>query len=501
MCRRRGSALLLSWRGVEVGSVLDGKYRLLELIGRGGMGSVWRAQHLGLDSPVALKLMTPEMAANPDAVRRFTQEAKAAASLRSPHVVQILDYGVDPASREPFIAMELLEGESLSSRLRRCTRLSPSDTSRIIAHVARALTLAHAARIVHRDLKPDNIFLVQNGDEEIAKVLDFGIAKSSALAPGLQGQHAQTVTGSVLGTPYYMSPEQITNSKGVDHRSDLWSLAVIACECLTGKRPFLADSAMGLAVLICQGQSAQPSSLAPVPPGFDAWFTHGTALDRERRFQSASELAAALSALLGRAGTANADQRAAPASALAATEKAAVVAPARTVSAVIQPAREHAAPRPSWRAPALAALAALAAAGTVWALLRTPADAAQAEPLGAPRAAATNERGDVVPPPAEPPVREAPAANPAPAAAPPAAIVTEPYPSAAPVPSTSNDDAAPRVRALQEEGERASSARPAQAPERRAAEEPRQRVRPAPARPRKGEATRPKTTFDPYENL
>ena len=142
---------MLCWRGVEVGAVLDGKYRLLALIGRGGMGSVWRAQHLGLDSPVALKLMAAEMAAHPEAARRFTQEAKAAASLRSPHVVQILDYGVDPASQEPFIAMELLEGESLSDRLQRCTRLSPAETARIIVHVARALTLAHAARVVHRD--------------------------------------------------------------------------------------------------------------------------------------------------------------------------------------------------------------------------------------------------------------------------------------------------------------------------------------------------------------
>src|SRR5262249_22596563 len=157
--------------------ILAGKYRLIRELGKGGMGSVWMAEHLTLKSPVAVKLIDPEIATNPDAVARFLREARAAAALRSPHVVQILDYGADGAA--PYIAMELLEGESLGQRLLRLGRLSPAETSRIMTHVARAIGRAHDAGIVHRDLKPENVFVVKNDEEEIAKVLDFGIAKST----------------------------------------------------------------------------------------------------------------------------------------------------------------------------------------------------------------------------------------------------------------------------------------------------------------------------------
>ena len=158
--------------------VLAGKYRLIRQLGKGGMGSVWYAEHLALESPVAIKLIDPEIANNPEALSRFFREAKAAASLRSPHVVQILDHGVDGDT--PYIAMEVLEGESLATRLDRTKRLSPAETSRIVTQVARALARAHEASIVHRDLKPENVFLVRNDEEEIAKVLDFGIAKSTS---------------------------------------------------------------------------------------------------------------------------------------------------------------------------------------------------------------------------------------------------------------------------------------------------------------------------------
>jgi len=183
---------------MEVDSILGGKYRLLSLIGRGGMGSVWKAEHLGLRALIAVKLMDESLAAMPEAVGRFLREAQAAASLRSPHVVQILDHGVDERTAIPFIAMELMDGESLAGRLERERPLSPPETGRIIGQVARALARAHEAGIIHRDLKPDNIFLVKNEDDEIAKVLDFGIAKS--LAHSLGG-HSATQTGSVLGTP------------------------------------------------------------------------------------------------------------------------------------------------------------------------------------------------------------------------------------------------------------------------------------------------------------
>jgi eukaryotic-like serine/threonine-protein kinase len=276
---------------VAAGTILAEKYRLVSLLGRGGMGEVWHAEHLGLRAPVAIKLMKPEIVSDPEALARFNREAQAAASLRSPHVVQVLDHGLDPILRAPFIAMEMMEGESLGARLERLGRLSPADTARIVTHIARALARAHEAGIVHRDLKPDNVFLVPGDDEEIAKVLDFGIAKANtqSLDPG-----SATRTGAVMGTPYYMSPEQISGAKGVDFRTDLWALGVIACQCLTGRLPFQAETIGGLALAICAEPMPRPSQLGPTPAGFDAWFERAVAREPAQRFQSARELAGEL---------------------------------------------------------------------------------------------------------------------------------------------------------------------------------------------------------------
>ena len=184
--------------------VLAGKYKLVHQLGKGGMGTVWLAHHLTLQSPVAIKLIEPQIASNPEALARFMREARAAAALRSPHVVQILDHGVDDGT--PYIAMELLEGESLAARLRKVGRLSPEDTARILTHTARAVSRAHEVGVVHRDLKPDNIFLIENEEEELAKVLDFGIAKSTIVGFGVSAI-AETRTGALMGTLHYMSAE------------------------------------------------------------------------------------------------------------------------------------------------------------------------------------------------------------------------------------------------------------------------------------------------------
>src|SRR3954471_14894368 len=192
------------------GRVIAGRYRLVSQLGQGGMGSVWRADHITLSSPVAIKLIDPEIARRPEMLERFQREAQSSAALRSPHVVQILDYGVDDGV--PYIAMELLEGESLASRLTRLGRLPYAETARFVSHIGRALAKAHEAGVIHRDLKPDNVFLVQNDDREIAKVLDFGIAKITGLGPGT-GQALTTRTGAILGTPSYMSPEQAQGTK------------------------------------------------------------------------------------------------------------------------------------------------------------------------------------------------------------------------------------------------------------------------------------------------
>jgi len=275
--------------------VLVGRYRLDERLGAGGMGSIWRAHHLVLAAPVAVKLIDREAVPDEETLGRFMREAQSAATLRSPHVVQILDYGVD--DKLPFIVMELLDGENLAQRLRRLGKLASGDTARIVTHIGRAVARAHEANIVHRDLKPENVFLIRNEDEEIAKVLDFGVAKVSVGALGEEG--TRTRTGSILGTPYYMSPEQAQGNKTVDHRSDLWSLGVIAFECVTGKRPFYSDGLGDLVLQICIRDIPVPSDIGSVPLGFDAWFARAVARDPDARFQSARELTDALREVLG----------------------------------------------------------------------------------------------------------------------------------------------------------------------------------------------------------
>ncbi|MEO7035412.1 MAG: serine/threonine-protein kinase [Polyangiaceae bacterium] len=274
--------------------VIAGKYRLLQKLGEGGMGSVWRAEHLTLRSQVAIKLIDPSLATTNDARDRFLREAQSAASLRSPHVVQILDHGVDEGT--PYIAMELLDGESLGERLARVGRLEPSEAARLLVQIGRAVGRAHDSRIVHRDLKPDNVFIVRNDDEEIAKVLDFGIAKLST--QGIDdAATGGTRTGAMLGTPYYMSPEQAEGARSLDHRSDIWAMGVIAFECLLGRRPFDGETIGGLVLSICSRPLPVPSSCGLVPASFDAWFARACCRDVNGRFTSAREASAELKRL------------------------------------------------------------------------------------------------------------------------------------------------------------------------------------------------------------
>ena len=273
------------------GRLLSGRYRLLSKLGQGGMGSVWRAEHVALRTIAAVKLIDPSIAESAEARARFEREAQAAASLRSAHVVQILDYGVDDGL--PYIVMELLQGESLADRLERVGRLEPRETAVILAQVAKAMARAHEQHIVHRDLKPDNIFLIRDGDEEIAKVLDFGIAKSR----GDGVTNVATQTGTMLGTPYYMSPEQAIGQRAVDHRTDIWAFAVIAYESITGARPFEGETIGGVAVAICVGRIPRPSEVGSVPEGFDEWFARCTDRDPNQRFQSIKDAAVHLQAV------------------------------------------------------------------------------------------------------------------------------------------------------------------------------------------------------------
>jgi serine/threonine-protein kinase len=262
------------------------------------MGSVWEGVHTTLGTRVAVKFIEAEYVNSTEARSRFENEARAAAKLQSKYVVEVYDHGVSEDGR-PFIVMEYLQGEPLDRRLDRVGRLPAKETAFILQQVSRALTKAHAAGIVHRDLKPENIFLVWDDEDgaDVAKVVDFGIAKFTDHS---LGPSSATRTGSVLGTPYYMSPEQARGLRSVDYRTDIWSLGVIAYRCIVGTLPFDGEAIGDLLVKLCTAPPPVPSQVAPdVPPGFDAFILRALAREPSERFQSAQEFATSLAAVCG----------------------------------------------------------------------------------------------------------------------------------------------------------------------------------------------------------
>jgi tRNA A-37 threonylcarbamoyl transferase component Bud32 len=277
------------------GHVIGERYRLEKPLERGAMGTVWCAQHVRLKAPVAVKFLDPSLIGDSEMHDRFMQEARSAAAVRSAHVVQVFDYGSEGGV--PYIVMELLDGENLDSRLSRTGALSPAELNKIFGEIARGIGKAHSMGVVHRDLKPGNIFIAREGDHEVTKLVDFGIAKVKSDALKFT-QNVGTQLGTLLGTPQYMSPEQVRGSTSVDHRTDLWALGIMACECLTGQYPFSGRSIGDLTVQICTEKPTAPSLLGPVPPGFDQWFFKATSKKRSKRFASADEMAEALSAIL-----------------------------------------------------------------------------------------------------------------------------------------------------------------------------------------------------------
>ncbi len=280
---------------IQAGQVLNQRYKLVRPLGQGSQAFVWVAEHLALGSQVAVKLIDPELAKQEDARQRFAREATAAAKLRSAHVVQMLDHGIE--GEQPFIVMELLDGEDLFDRLDRKRKLSIQETSKVVTQVSRALMRAHAEGIIHRDLKPENVFLVRNEDDELAKVLDFGVAK--VVTPAKQVM-VRTGVGTLIGTPHYMSPEQVKGITEIDHRSDLWSLGVIAYQCVTGQLPFDSEGVGDLLIKITLHEPVKPSTLSPeLPQGFDEWFKKACAKEPDQRFQTAREMADALVKLTG----------------------------------------------------------------------------------------------------------------------------------------------------------------------------------------------------------
>jgi serine/threonine-protein kinase len=274
-------------RELEPGRIIADRFRLERLLGKGGMGSVWVAHHLNLNVEVALKFIDASVAQRDDVASRFAQEAQAAAKVKSPHVVNILDYGTDALGR-PYIAMELLQGEELAQRLDRWGRLPVPDVCRVVVHACRGLGRAHAAGVVHRDLKPENLFLVDDDEGFVTKVLDFGIAKAHS---PIGGSTHHTGTGQILGTPLFMSPEQALGRADIDFRSDLYSLATVAFRCLTGDVPF-ASEALG-EIIVKISTEPVPSARAKrpeLPPAVDEWFRRALHKDPAQRFGSAREM-------------------------------------------------------------------------------------------------------------------------------------------------------------------------------------------------------------------
>lgn len=275
----------------RAGDVVASRFRLVSKLGQGTMGSVWSADHLTLKVRVAVKFMDgPTALADKTALLRFEQEARSAASIKSPHVVSIIDYGKD-ASGYPYLAMELLSGESLEARLQREGRLSLEATLEVVAQACKGLEKAHAAGVAHRDLKPENLFLCKESDGFTVKILDFGIAKTF----GSNVSMTLTATGQMLGTPIFMSPEQAYGHE-IDTRCDLYSLGVVAFNCLTGHLPFEETKTVGeLVVAIAM---RPPPSITKyrndLPPAVVAWFDRVMQKSPDKRFQSAREMAEAL---------------------------------------------------------------------------------------------------------------------------------------------------------------------------------------------------------------
>lgn len=276
------------------GDSLLGKYILEKPLGQGGMGIVYAARHELLGQRVAVKFLLPEIASNGDAVARFLNEARAASRIESDHVARVLDVGLAQGTL-PYMVLEFLDGDDLAIVLGKRGPLPIAEVADFVLQAIDALAYAHALGIVHRDLKPSNLFLVRRQDGTARlKVLDFGISKLMG-AQGLSGDI--TKTNALLGSPLYMSPEQLRDSKGVDHRCDIWALGVIAYELLTSHPPFMADNAVALFAAI---QESEPMSLrarrpdAAIPPELEAAVLRCLRRSANERFTSVTELGAAL---------------------------------------------------------------------------------------------------------------------------------------------------------------------------------------------------------------
>jgi serine/threonine protein kinase len=272
---------------MEEGTVVSGRYRLVSVIGRGGMGEVWAGVHLGTGRKVAVKLLNSKFLDNPSIVERFGREARAASAIEHPGIADVFDVDRTEAG-VPYLVMEFLQGETLGQRIEELGRITEAKAVDVVVQLLEALHVAHERGIVHRDLKPDNLFLVPKGPEkEVVKILDFGISQKA------DEVHATKLTqaGSVLGTPHYMSPEQAIGQATIDGRADIYAAGIVLYECLVGDVPFDADNYNALLATILRDQPPAPSARgANVSASVEKVILMAMEKDREMRPQSAAQM-------------------------------------------------------------------------------------------------------------------------------------------------------------------------------------------------------------------
>jgi eukaryotic-like serine/threonine-protein kinase len=339
--------------GGSLGKTIDRKYRLVRCLGAGGMGAVYEAEHTGTGRRVAVKLIHGRLVERSgDAESRFRREARAAGATESPHIVAILDAGKDEDTGDLYLVMEHLRGEDLQHLVDRVGPLPPAVALRVAAQALAGLAKAHEAGIVHRDVKPANLFLARGDDGVVTiKVLDFGIAKVKPDALRADHTSGLTETGGLLGSPLYMSPEQMQSSRSVDHRTDLWSLGSALYCALTGRAPFRhVEHVLELVLAVRSPEGPPPlRKLAPwVPPEVADVVRRALAVDPEQRWPSAAAMLASIRDLVPD-GTTLRDEMLAGVT----PEARAAVIPSRPPPAAVEAEK----PPPRWRRPALIAVA------------------------------------------------------------------------------------------------------------------------------------------------